>query len=74
MMLIFLLIFFQPKGEKNKGEIEEASVALRRVSPCLIIFKINLILIFSVVRICCELINSRGYYEIIFILFVFGCD
>lgn len=34
----FAFNFFQPKGEKNKGELGEASVALRRVSPCLIIF------------------------------------
>lgn len=33
----FAFNFFQPKGEKNKGELGEASVALRRVSPCLII-------------------------------------
>lgn len=32
----FAFNFFQPKGEKNKGELGEASVALRRVSPCLI--------------------------------------
>lgn len=30
----FAFNFFQPKGEKNKGELGEASVALRRVSPC----------------------------------------
>lgn len=34
----FAFNFFQPKGEKNKGELEEASVALRRVSPCLIYY------------------------------------
>lgn len=33
----FAFDFFQPKGEKNKGELGEASVALRRVSPCLMV-------------------------------------